>query len=850
MLIKSSRMKTLKYLTLLIIGFISNVGEIAELRAQEQKSWSSADIYIALKKLEVLGKVLYIGAHPDDENNKLIAYLSKELHLDVAYLSITRGEGGQNFIGSEVTTDLGILREQELLAARRIDGGKQFFTRAKDFGFSKNAEQTIQTWGEEETLRDIVWVIRYFQPDIIINRFSEDFPDHHGHHTASAILTKKAFEISGDPNVYPDQLKEVQTWQSKRLLWNIYSESGVKDIGGIIVPQPDYIKLNIGKYNSILGKSYAEIAAESRNQHRCQAMGATATVGEINEYFKLVSGESTQDNLFSTIETSWKRIGNSKKIENLIQDIITNYNPKDQEQIIHKLCKLLTELQKLPYSNWKLEKEKDIKELIVQTMGLKAVASVNKAILSPKEKYPLSIELENRSPISISDIKIHSNQLKVIQNIEKTKHELKGKDCLKLNAVIYVPDTSACYLPQHLKFKDKKGQYNVSNSKFACLPHDEAPYKLQLQFKLIDQTIELAIPINNIEYDPLVGKKQQPITIGPPVSINFSTNTIIAAGKKQVINLTLTTIQDSTEGEIILNIPKDWEIYPKTIPFRFSKAAQKQDFTFTLSLPETNTETELSAQVRINNIDYRQSHKKISYTHITKQEYYPEAKIKIVQTKIDNSARYVAYIKGTKDDMDKSLSQIVDRVDILTLPELEKENLKKYDAIILGLRLYNIHPSINQYQETLKKYIEDGGVVISQYNTNYDLLENKAGIFPLAISSKRICDENSPITILEPKSPILSYPNQITENDFKKWVQERAIFIPQKWDKQFTPILSSRDINEGAQEGLLLLRPQGKGYYVYCSLALHRQLPAGIPGAYRLFANMLSLGKQNVEYNN
>jgi len=337
----------------------------------------------------------------------------------------------------------------------------------------------------------------------------------------------------------------------------------------------------------------------------------------------------------------------------------------------------------------------------------------------------------------------------------------------------------------------------------------------------------------------------QPTNIGPPVSIAFFDNALLLSKKTtQEIKLRLTAIQDKVEGNLSLHIPQEWKIYPADQSFRFTKTGQTQDFVFTVQVPEGTEETEVLAKIRVNHNNYNQAHKKISYPHIVAQEYFPEAKIKIIPTCIENKAQHIAYIKGTKDDMDKALQQIVPYIDILETVDINLDKLKKYDAIVLGLRLYNVNTTLNKYTEILRQYVEEGGVVISQYNTNYDLSENAVGLYPLSVSAHRICDEQSPISFLEPHSPLLNYPNKISIADFQGWVQERALFIPQQWDHQFIPILGSNDPHEEIQKGSLLLRKQGQGYYIYCSLALHRQLPAGIPGAYRLFANMLSIGKQ------
>lgn len=888
---------------MIVVGFISNFKNASLACEPKKSSMPAAAVYQEIKKLQVLSKVLYVGAHPDDENNKLITHLTNNNHCDVAYLSLTRGEGGQNYIGSETDTDLGVLREQELLAARRIDGGSQYFTSAKDFGFSKYTEQTANTWGEEAILADIVWVIRHFQPDIIINRFPDYIEDKHAHHTVSAQLTKKAFEFAADENYFPEQLQQVKTWAAKRLVWNVYAESGVKDIGGYVAYKPIYSSLTLAANTSILDKSIAQIAAESRNQHRCQALQAKAERKDTIEYFEHVAGSPAKQDIFEGITTDWSRLIGPDHCEadssiqksiytitRLLETLATNIHVASNKlvasnmhvanDIIPMLVAVLREIRTLKSSTWKQRKEEAIQQLLVNLLAVEITATANKEILIPTEEVQIAFQLHNPSSIDIQLKEISSSQIDTIALKHAaalaTDNFLLPATHISLSAASKVLEEVPFSLPSWLVAHENKGRYILANPAHACLSNNQAAGSITATLTILGQELVIKTPLR-YRYATIAGEEkvvghgvaensvaenrkakkdatakdpstEQPINFGPPVVLTFAKEQqLVQQEHFQEITLSVKALSDAQHGEVSLALPADWQVSPLSSPLSLHKAGQEQQVTFQVFIPKgAELVSNIGASVQIDGKRYNRTLKKVAYKHITTQIYFPIASLRITSTSLKTKAKKIAYIKGTQDAMDQSLAQLVHQVDSFDPLAITFDKLKTYDAVVLGKRIYNIGVQFANYHTMLQAYVQQGGLVIAQYNTNYDLMEEQVGIYPLALTGNRISDEQSAVEFLEPTSEILNYPNKITADDFKGWKQERALFIPAKWDASFTPILRSRDFEEESQDGSLLVRAAGKGYYVYSSLSFHRQLPAGVPGAYRLFANLLSLGKKQL----
>ncbi|MGB4774360.1 MAG: PIG-L family deacetylase, partial [Daejeonella sp.] len=386
------------------------------LNAQTAHQLNAAEIKLGLQKLNIVGTVLYIAAHPDDENTRLLSYLAKERKVRTGYLSLTRGDGGQNLIGNEQGELLGLIRTQELLAARRIDGAEQFFTRANDFGFSKTSDETFNIWGKEQILADVVWVIRKFKPDVIIARFPEDTRAGHGHHAASAIIAREAFVAAADPERFPEQLKQVQTWQAKRMVWNTYN------FGGNNTTSNDQLKLDVGLYNPLLGKGYGEIAAESRSNHKSQGFGSASQRGQTFEYFKPVAGDAAQTDLFDGINMQWNRLAGGEKVAGLISQANESFNIEEPSKSVAALVSILTELEKLKDTYWKEQKEKEIKELIAAAAGLwfESYAAVPSYAIGDSVKIRSELILRSAAPITLESVSGLPQNTSLNKNILKT----------------------------------------------------------------------------------------------------------------------------------------------------------------------------------------------------------------------------------------------------------------------------------------------------------------------------------------------------------------------------------------------------------------------------------------------
>lgn len=829
-------MTTNKYSFFLLI-FLSCFA--ADLSAQNTVNYSPGKILQDIKELNVLKSVLYIGAHPDDENNRLIAYLANEELAEVGYLSLTRGDGGQNLIGREMREELGILRTQELLGARRIDGGQQYFATANDFGFSKNPEETFTIWDKEKILADMVWVIRKTRPDVLITRFSHLPANTHGHHTASAILAYEAFDASADPKRFPEQLKYVETWQAKRLLWNTgpgrFSDSLQNKAVGIFT-------VNTGKYNTFLGKSYGELAAESRSNHKCQGMGTQPERGEVVEYFQNIKGNKAARDIFEGINTGWQRLNGAGNIEKLITFAYNSYKPQNPSLVVPQLLTILSEIEKLPESRWKTTKAQAVKEVIREALGLYLEATANDFSVTPGERLKINIEVVNRSGLSIKIKEIElafANQHAMMDSILKNNTVNHFEFQTKINNNIPYSQ------PYWLEEKGSLGAFVVKDQQNVGLAENPPALTASVTLQIKGRTVSYSLPVIYKHLDPIAGELYQPVSISPPVYVDLTKKTyIFSTNESQKIQVKVKSGTDNIRGSVKLKVSKDWLANPAAIQFEINNKGSEQLLEFIVSPPADAGETELQAEAIVDNNAYDQGFSLIKYDHIPSQVYFPKSNSRAVKLDMIKAGKRIAYIKGAGDLVAESLQQAGYEVTQLNETQLTDAYLAGFNAVVIGVRAYNINPKLDLYKEALLTYVRNGGNIIVQYNTDFDLPVKNFGPYPFEISGEtRVTDEHSPLTFINPVDPVLNFPNKITKADFSNWVQERGSYFPIKWDKGYEPIISLNDAGEASLNGSLLVAKIGKGYYVYTTLSWFRQLPAGVPGAYRLFANLLGLGE-------
>ena len=806
--------------------------------AQKPGSYSSAEIAQALQRLQVLGTVLYVAAHPDDENTRLITFLENEKLYRTAYLSLTRGDGGQNLIGPEIREKLGIIRTQELLQARSIDGGEQFFSRANDFGYSKHPDETFDKWERDKVLGDVVFVIRTFKPDVIITRFNTEPGNTHGHHTASAILAAEAFEAAADPKRYPEQLLTTDTWQPERLLWNtsswFYQNKADFDTTSLL-------KVDVGLYNPLLGKSYTEIAAESRSMHKSQGFGTALQRGSSIEYLQPLKGSLPKSELFEGINTSWTRVEGGAKIEKMVATAISSFQLNNPSAIVPELLDIYNAVASMPDHPYKQPKLEEIKALIKASLGLYLELAAPESYAAPGDSLILQLEAINRSriPVQLQQICLLNGEKKIALN--KTLSE--NKKVIE-QVLLQLPDSMPLSQPYWLREEQEEGMVKLTDENNIGRAQNEPALEASLSILVDGTSLIFHLPVMFKFTEPSEGEIYQPFSVVPPVAVNTRTNKLLFTGKEsRELLVEVLAGTDSVEGYLSLNAPPNWKVEPARIPFNFLLKGESKLYSFRITAPKGSEEQIAEVLAFHEGKTYNRGLEFIRYPHIPTQVYLPEAKVKLVKMDLTRKGKRIAYIMGAGDEVAESLQQIGYQVDILQPSELELNRLRSYDAVVLGVRAFNTIPELKFRKNVIEQYARKGGTVVIQYNTSFGLVDEDFAPYKLKISRKRVTEEQAPVTILKPEHPVFRSPNKITEKDFEGWVQERGLYFAESWGKEWVPLISSHDPGEEPLPGGLLVAKVGEGYYVYTSYSWFRQLPAGVPGAYRLFVNLLSLGK-------
>ncbi|ARV13677.1 PIG-L family deacetylase [Polaribacter sp. SA4-12] len=810
--------------------------------AQKPQKLTSNQIYEKIQKLNFLGTALYIAAHPDDENTRLIAYLANNVKARTGYLSLTRGDGGQNLIGPEIRELLGVIRTQELLAARSVDGGEQFFSRANDFGYSKHPDETLEIWNKKEVLSDVVWAIRTFKPDVIINRFDHRTPGTtHGHHTASAMLSVEAFDLANDKTKYAKQLKYTSVWQPKRLFQNTSSwfYRGRED--EFKKATEGFTKFNIGVYYPLKGVSNNELASMASSQHLCQGFGRLTTRGEQTEYAELLKGNPLKDktDIFSGINTTWNRVKNGGEIGTILYEIENNFDFVNPSKHLPKLMEAYQLIQELKDNHWRVIKEKQIKTIIEGCAGLYLEASAVSSSGTPNSTIEVNFEALNRSDVNIEltsitstiDNKTVSKEL----DLELNK-KINFKETINLKAKSFSD-------PYWLRKEASLGMYNVDDQ--LLIGNPETPRPAKIDFNLIIDDVAISITKNVVrryaERDK--GEIYEPFEILPRVTTKLKDKVLIFSD--DVVKKVLVEVRagaNNVSGNVSLKVPTSWMVSPKEIAFNINQKNDKRTVAFFVTPPKNQSEGKLEVIATSEGKTYKKELIEINYNHIPKQSVLSNSEAKIVRLNIKKAGDKIGYIKGAGDVVPESLRQIGYFVENINPLEINEKNLLKYDAIVLGIRAYNVVKELKFKQKFLLEYVAKGGNMIVQYNTNRRV--DVAAPFSLSLSRDRVTDEFAEVRILDKNNSLLNFPNKITNEDFKGWVQERGLYFPDYWSREYTPILSMNDKGETAKNGSLLIAKYGKGNYIYTGLSFFRELPAGVSGAYKLFANLLSVGKE------
>jgi LmbE family N-acetylglucosaminyl deacetylase len=790
----------------------------------------------AVDRLAVTGRVLYVAAHPDDENTRLLAYLANARHLTVAYLSMTRGGGGQNLVGREQGELLDVVRTEELLAARRIDGAQQRFTRMRDFGYSKSAKETLDTWGHDEALSDVVWVVRTFQPDVIVARFDEN-PPNHGHHTASAVLAREAFAAAADPKRFPEQLTGgVAAWQATRLVRNV---SSFRD-----EPPPEGAwALDVGTYDTRLGLSYGELAALSRSQHQSQGFGVPGDRGAVVERFVTLAGPAPKDDLLDGVTLGWERFGaEAGPVVRAIDEARKLLTRDEPDRALPALLAAHAALESLPDAPRVRDARASLAQVLAAVTGLFVRATSPRPGVVPGQPVELSVEVVLRRPVDVKLVRLAFPD----GTLQEIGAALAPVDRKIFKREITVPAAAPISVPYWLEEQSLPGRQRVADARRIGEPRGPAPLRVTATLEASGRTFRIDAPVQYMWTDPVRGERLRETLVVPPATVTPMRDAAMARnGRAAPVALRVRSARDAVKGRVTLSAPPGWRVDPAAIPVDLAKAGDEALVRFDVTPKPGSAAAELTPAVEIDGKSWSVLAHVIDHPHIPVQVVLQPARIRVVPLQAEIPDGLIGYVEGSGDTVADDLSHVGLAVATLDDEALRSADLSRYRAIVIGIRAYNTRDAVRSQHERLMRYVEAGGTVVVQYNTQSRLgpLEGAIGPYPLEIGRGRVTDERATLTALDPAHEILTTPNRIEPSDFDGWVQERGLYFAATWDPRYVPIFAAADAGEEPLTGGLLFARHGKGRYVYTGLAFFRQLPAGNPGAYRLFLNLLGAGR-------
>ncbi len=791
----------------------------------------AAQARLALERLRVTGSVLYVAAHPDDENTAMLAWLVAERKVRAGYLSMTRGDGGQNLIGDELGPELGVIRTQELLAARRVDGAEQFFTRALDFGFTKNPEETFAFWGRDSILSDVVRVIRRFQPDVIVTRFPTDGSGGHGHHTASAILAEDAFRVAADPKAFPGC---GPAWAARRILWNAFPGRGGR-------PDSTWLRVDVGGYNALLGRSYGEIAALSRSNHKSQGFGVAERHDGLPNLLALRGGEPAAHDLLDGVDLSWGRFPGGARVDSLLALAGREFDPAAPQALLPRLAEVRQAMRAVaaarPGQAIVRERLEELEGLVRSCSGAWVEAVALRPTVTPGETLAVAVSIVDRLGTGLA---VESIAVGDVRDPGAAGRAVRGTlaDTLR----VPFPAGAPASQPYWLRTPPAPGRYVVADPADIGRPENRPVLPARLGLVTAAGTrFDVELPVAYRWADPVQGERWRSFEVAPPATMAFDHVTyVFPDASPREVNVTVTAQRARVAGRLRLSLPPGWRAAPPVADVALARGGDEQRVRFTVTPGAGPAAAAMEAEVTVDGRAWAQRLARIDHPHIPVQTLFPPATARLVRADIRHAGARVAYIAGSGDAIPDALHQLDYEVTPLTDDEIESGDLSRFDAIVTGVRAFNVRPRLLALKGRLMAYVEHGGTLLEQYNTNADGPMGDLGPYPFQVSRDRVTVEEAPVRTLLPAHPLLNAPNAIRASDFDGWVQERGLNFPNPWDPRYETPLSCNDPGEPARDGGLLYAAYGKGVYEYCAYALFRQLPAGVPGAWRLFANLLS----------
>lgn len=970
----------------------------------------------AIKRLGVVGSVLHTGAHPDDEDSGLLAYLARGRQVRTAYLSLTRGDGGQNVIGPELYEPLGVIRTDELLAARRLDGAQQFFSRAFDFGFSKSRTETLSKWDREAVLADMVRVIRTFRPLVIVSAWSGTPNDGHGHHQSAGLLTQEAYRAAADPSRFSEQIKEgLRPWQAKKLYLRSFDGAASPRE---FLPSMATLSLNTGEFDPLLGCGYYEIAARGRSQHRSQDQGTIEARGPRYSKLRLIDSKlgpiKNETDIFEDIDPSLVGIaayagsaaaklrGQLAEIQSAADEAKAKYNPlgktpvaeviarglKKLRGIINGLAALgLNEAERYETDFLLKQKEADFADALLKSEGVVVDCLADDEIVTPGQAFTVTLSAYANSAAKLGSFGLQTPAgWTVVQKGKEKVAEVEGRVVVQAEYTVTAGPDAEPTRPYWLNSPRRGDMFTINNPAPGATgiePVSPAVLTGFCGFTIAGEQIKTSCGVEYRLADRALGEIRHELKVAPPVSLSVSPDILVypkseAAVEREVTVSVTNNQKGGARGSLVLQNPEHWPVTPESTNFELKREGERSATTFRVKVPAGASETRraLSAVATIDGRQYRDGYQVVAYPHIQPRFVYQEAKAEaeVIDVKVAPDLK-VGYIEGAGDDFGAALERIGVNVKTIDSKELASGDLSVYDAIVSGVRVYEVRPDVIANNARLMDYVNRGGTYIVQYSrgnfetggfapyrtgkeerqdaraqgprdrqgdrdprlfylsdtevagaltakqtakpkvgfigaasdkslasmlgagldaralgttelggdlsqfdvivvgsdssskselTEYNsrLLEYSrkklviltysevqflSGEFPTFPKPEarpfRVTDELAAVTILEPNHPRFNYPNRITQRDFEGWVQERGAYFLGDWDSHFKPLMASHDPGEPDLKGGEVIAEYGKGLYVYTAYAWFRQLPKGVPGAYRLIANLVSLSK-------
>ncbi len=798
-----------------------------------------------IERLGVVGNVLYVAAHPDDENTRLLAYLVGERSLRTAYLSLTRGDGGQNLIGAEQGPLLGLIRTQELLAARRVDGAEQYFTRARDFGYSKTAAETLSIWDRDAVLADLVWVIRRFRPDVIITRFPSRGLDTHGHHTASAVLAEQAFSAAADPRAHPEQLRYVGVWKARRLLQN-------KPIFPGLTPAVDvsrFLTLDVGGYSPLLGVSWGEVAATARSMHKSQGFGVPSVRGPVPEYFEVLQGDRPRGrDPLGGLPFDWGRVKGAARLADLLAKARRGFDAQHPERSLERLLEAAAELERVPANPWKEEKLRELGEVAAACAGLFVEATAADFRAVPGGKVKLTLGAINRSPAALwlKEVRLLGPLAAGEARVVRVGKPLAEHQPWQRERTLALASDAPLSSPYWLEAQPRGGDYVIKDQRLVGEAESPPPLAVEFVVQSGGRSVTLRRAVLYKWTDPVAGERWRPLELAPAVTATPAARDLVFPDRKaRPLAVTLQAFADGQSGSVRLELPAGFSAAPARLPFRLERRGDEEEITFTVR-PAGAGRGQLRVVVEVGKLELSRALARVDCSHLPIQTVFPQASVAVsrfdLARKVD---RPIGYLPGAGDEVPAALRAVDYKVTLLDDEALTRQPLGRFAAIVVGVRAYNVNPRLAFHHRRLMEYVKAGGTLIAQYSTSNRLSKVVApmGPYPFALSQERVTDERAAVTLEAPEHPLLTRPNRISAADFEGWVQERGLYFAGTWDQRYQTLLSMHDPGEPPRRGSLLVARYGKGTFVYTGLAFFRQLPAGVPGAYRLFANLLAHGR-------